>query len=215
MYLLALFFYLLLLLSPIFACSVQENPSEEHKLIVLISTPRSLSTVFYRMMEARGDCAALCEPGVDAYTLSYMPEFADAICDPYSAKTFEDTEKKILLALHDNPIVFIKEMGFAAREYLLKNRLREVILHDAYCIFLIRDPHQAMISFYKKFPESFEQLSDWFGYDTLYELYEEIKRQSRHKPLIIVADALVANPRIMFAYIVRFLLMKNNLVGLH
>ncbi len=185
---------LLLLLSLVFEGSAQEK-AVPNKLIVLISTPRSLSSIFYRMMEARNDCVVLSEPGVDAYTLVHTPQFAQDICDPTSPKTFKAAEKKILDAYNSYKIVFVKEMCYAAREYLLKNTIGKTIISAAYCIFLIRNPHQTLISFYTKFPEMFEQLSDWVGYDKLYEFYEEIKKQSHHKPFLLMADELAGNPR--------------------
>jgi hypothetical protein len=132
---------LIVLLFVVLETAAQEKSHEPHQLIVLISTPRSLSSVFYRMMEARGDCAALSEPGVDAYTLLYTPQFADEICDPTSPKTFEATEKKIVDMLNHHQLVFMKEMGYAASKYLLNTpALRDVILNKAHCVFLISTP---------------------------------------------------------------------------
>jgi hypothetical protein len=38
-----------------------------HKMIILVSTPRSLSTVFLRMMENRADFTVFNEPGIATF----------------------------------------------------------------------------------------------------------------------------------------------------
>jgi len=164
-------------------------------LIYLISTPRSLSTVFFRMMHARGDHITISEPGTDAYTYLYEPEACDVVCDAQTPKTFSEVQKFILVVAHQDIPIFIKEMGFAARHYLFGGKLGELILQEARPVFLIRNPHAALISLYKKRPEIFSALDDWMNYEALWNMFVFLCVQSIHKPHIIIAELLSTDPQ--------------------
>ncbi len=170
------------------------------KVIYLVSTPRSLSTVFLRMMHARGDCAVINEPGVQTYFhVKGETKQSDTTYLHNPVQTFTDVENSILRVAHSHEITFVKELGFAACEYLHVDSdfLKQ---QDYYIVFLIRNPHSALVSNYKKISIIQNTLSSILSYKMLYELFEQFKTKSMRRPLIICAEELTANPRKVVAH---------------
>lgn len=168
--------------------------SDDHKLVFIISIPRSLSTVFLYMNEVQNTCAVLSEPGITPYTLKHTPEFADDMIDDASPTTYEQAEKEILQLHKKHKLVFVKEVSYVAQEYVFKNTLGKRVLQEAHVIFLIRHPHNAYVSFYKKFPKIFDLLPEWLSYKTIYDMYQNLSQHAHIKPHIIMVDNLLAHP---------------------
>lgn len=164
------------------------------KVIYLISTPRSLSTVFLCMMHARGDCAIINEPGVQTYLHVYKEtKRLDTTYWNNPVQTFAEVENNICKVVNRNAITFVKELGFAACCYLSPESelLKE---QDYYVVFLIRDPHSALVSNYKKLPMIQNTLDSILSYKMLYELFQQFKQRGTHQPLIICTKELTADP---------------------
>jgi len=173
-----------------------------HKMILCLSTPRSLSTVFLRMMSARGDCAVFNEPGIATWHRQCVKSSTLAAEFPESIHSFEVIQNNLTSAQKEGN-VFVKEMFFAAREYLLDDDF--IKSPDCYVIFLVRNPHHVGVSNAKKLtaisgsPRKLwdikRQVPDHLCYSSLYMLYEEIYKRSANKPYVVIAEELVANPR--------------------
>ena len=101
-----------------------------------------------------------------------------------------------------NGNVFVKEIHFAAKAYL--NNESFINSSDCYVIFLVRNPHHASVSAFKKLCSVIgsdkklwyvkREFPDYMSYASLYELYDEIQRKSIHKPYVILAEELAQNP---------------------
>lgn len=163
-------------------------------LIYLIATPRSITTAFTRMVEARGDCTVLHEPGVDTYTLLYEPEAGSIILMDDDPKSFEQAQQGILDAVETGKPVFVKEMGFAAQHYLFTDKLASVSRKQARVMFLVRDPHASLVSLYRKRPAIYPVLDDWVDYKKLWELFELVQQQATNKPLIVISEQFLDDP---------------------
>ena len=166
----------------------QARNDNRAKVIYLISTPRSCSTAFLRMMHARGDFEIFIEPGIKLYR-------------NFDNKTLRDTEEAIFKkSANYQKNVFVKEMIVPASKYLLpeSNFLNQ---QNYSIVFLIRNPHHALISFYKKNSyykkakkRPLSDQNDFMSYKKLYELFQKFQQKAM-SPMIIQSEELVLNPR--------------------
>ena len=140
-----------------------------HKIVYLISPPRSLSTAFLRMIQTRGDFLILHEPTMAAYCNVFSKEFGEKTYKKDAPKTFQEVEEKILKAA-DNCPVFVKEMSVSSREFFSDQPHFIENVHVRF-VFLIRNPHGMMISHYKKLNDiTAGNLVDWFSYKELMKI---------------------------------------------
>ena len=171
--------------------------SANNKIVYLISPPRSLSTVFLRMMQQRGDFFIFNEPSQSAFVAHYNPKLISSLYKPNVPQSFLTVKEEIFKAAqHFN--VFVKEMSFAIKNFLGQDI--ELMRHpDIYFIFLVRNPHHVIISFYNKqnttagFCVNYDLLSNLLSYQGLYELVHKIQQESVNKPLIMFAEDLYLN----------------------
>lgn len=172
-----------------------------NKIIYLISPPRSLSVAFLRMMQARGDFIIMHEPSMYAFTIAQAQKVPNIWFNPSAFQSFENVKKKIFEYVQEKS-VFIKEMSFSVKNFLLKDS--EFIRNPAiYFVFLVRNPHHSVISLYKKFQQTFEMFtsekgykdfSNRLGYKSLYEICCMVRKNAVNKLLIILSEDLYGNP---------------------
>jgi hypothetical protein len=163
----------------------------DHKVIYSISTPRSCSTAFARMMEARGDCFVIHEPSMIAHELRFFPR--QQVINSYAPGTprsFKEVKEQIFKHLKKSHVL-AKEISYAVRDFLFDN-LDFVGNPVVYFVFLIRNPHHALISFYKKKEQQFN--GNPLGYKQLYELLLFIKANGYNQPAIIFAEDMYEHP---------------------
>ncbi len=160
-----------------------------HKIIYLISPPRSLSVAFLRMMQARNDFVIFHEPSLRPYAEIYHPGLD--WWSHCSFKTFQEAKKKILEA-SDQSDVFVKEVGFAVHEFLLNDDI--LTRPDVYVVFLLRNPHDAITSFYRESDHMPVLFSYFVSYQSTYDLFYFVKERGSNPPLIIKSDDLVRDP---------------------
>lgn len=166
----------------------------QHKIIYLISPPRSLSVGFLRMMEARKDCVIMHEPSHWAWCYKHVYDDVQHWYKKDSATTFDQVKQTIFKhAEHTN--VFIKEMSFAGRDFLI-NDPDFLANPQVYFVFLLRDPHSTIVSFTKKASSACRHrlFSYLMGYQAAYAIFEKVKACGAHPPLIILSEELAANP---------------------
>lgn len=175
-----------------FACSSLFAEDVHFPIIYLISPPRSLSTAFTHMIQERGDFEIFHEPSMYAYDKIHYPEYAKKTYRSDSFESFDEVKRAVLAACKKRP-VFVKEMSFAVVDALLKDP--EFIQNEKiWFVFLVRNPHHSIISFYNKLqmiPEGFDTL---VGVESLFCLYEALKCQLKNPPVLIRAEELYTNP---------------------
>jgi len=175
-----------------------EKTKQSHKIIYMISTARSLSTVFARYMAARGDFSVFNEPAFppflanhsEAYKL-FIPTFKEETLQT----TYADINAKILQKAASQNI-FIKEMPFLAKDFLLNNSTL-IKNPDIHFVFLIRNPHEVLLSFNKCWPISQNEVSvqaEAVDYKVLFNLYTHIEQHATKKPYIIISEDICSNP---------------------
>lgn len=189
-YTFALFIFLLSFIQPIGA--------NQGKIVYLISTSRSCSTVCMRMMEATGEFVVMNEPGIYPFINSNKGdrELTDGWLDIFQGpldETFDEMKRHIIkLASESN--VFVKEISFFVEDFLLHDD-EFVSNPDIQFVFLIRNPHNLIISFYKKFLEIVPKFSYYVGCRSSYNIYQSIKNKTKHPIIILSAEDLCNHPK--------------------
>ena len=90
--------------------------------------------------------------------------------------------------------VFVKEISYSVMP--LFTLFPELLDNPhIFCIFLLRDPYDALISFYKKRQHAPIDPTYDFGYRKCYELFRLLKEKALNKPLIIFAEDLADHAR--------------------
>lgn len=157
----------------------------QHRLIVMWAPPRSLSTAFVRVIEARGDFTILHEPLCDM-----------AACGSYQHRMevgesarLESHEQLFghIQSLRSHKQVFVKDTC----EYSYHEQLAgSAYLREAQHVFMLRDPEKVINSHYHINPElSCEEV----GYANLARLYDLVKEEAALPPVFIDADELAVN----------------------
>lgn len=169
-------------------------PDMSHKIVWLVSPPRSRSTAVLRSFQERGDFQIMHEPFQLAYNIIHAPVVEDWYRDT-AAKTYKEGIERILdKSEHGN--VFVKDMSFTLRDLLNDNS--DILLNkNIHFVFLLRNPHHSMVSCYNRLPEMFEEIKnmapDFFGYTAAEEVYRKVKDTSPNKPYIIESEDLCYN----------------------
>lgn len=176
---------LLTLMLPFFA--------EEHKLVYLLSGPRSLSTICMRMMESRGDFTIYHEPTMGAFHQIHFREFGKAYDRADAFKSFDEVKHSLAHSLKKGH-VFAKDMSFSSYPLLSKD-LSFLQNPQHWFVFLIRDPHHMAISFYRKAKGVIEGSFDLIGFDHLYEIYQLCKQHNPNGVKLLFTHDLYTDPR--------------------
>ncbi len=154
-----------------------------HRIIVMWSVPRSVSTSFERMVSARGDHVVFDEPfsrsyyyGPDRRSSRYKETLPDS--------SAEDVLRTVEQAAEEGP-VFVKDMAYHAA-----NLLGPDLLGRFENCFLVRDPAATLRSLAKRWPDFTDEESGWGHLDQAVATADELGQ-----PRVVVdADVLCRDP---------------------
>ncbi len=199
----------------IYGAILQAHP---HKIVILIAPPRSLSTAFLRMMEARKDFLIMNEPSQIAWHLSEGRTYvlANFKGKEQPPKTYAEVKAEIFKRAEESN-VFVKEMGTAVCNFLL-NDAELVTNPNVYFVFLVRDPHRTILSYYKKIgsiDQLYRPFSFLVGYKSCYRVYTHIKDNGVRTPYIVRAEDLYDNAEPALADLCAYLGIDNKPEALH
>lgn len=183
------FFILCVLL---FQMSISASEGD-YKIVYLNSGPRSLSTVFLRMMESRGDFTVFNEPTLPVFAKMIYQDSLEGVFLKDSNSSFEQV-KETLYCAQKTSHVFVKDMSFSSHAFLMQD---PSFVQDplVYFLFLVRDPHHMTISYYKKAQEVMPGLSHVIGLKNLWEEYEVVRELNPNGVKIISSEQLYTDPR--------------------
>jgi hypothetical protein len=156
------------------------------KIIAFWSIPRSRSTAFMWMIMQRGDFVVIQEPfGRSAYYSEERIFERVTEIEPKAEYNYQNV-------LHDlqsksqKSRLFIKDFP-----YYFPQIVNDEFLQSFQHTFLIRDPAQALPSYYHKMPDlDFKEC----GYKELFELFQKVVEKTGEIPVVINADDLVKEP---------------------
>jgi hypothetical protein len=174
---------------------------QQHKLVISISQPCSLSVAFFRMIWQRGDFATSHEPGVYAWRMIDHPEYIEAneyLTSEYfhEFSTFAGV-KQVISSLVEQQNTFVKEECYAAIHYLYDPDFIKANNPDI--VFLVRNPHYVLISLYKtlnslhcnQVPGKKFCVID---YQNMWNLFNYLSSLKIKKPFIVNTDDLSNSP---------------------
>ncbi len=156
----------------------------DRKPIALWAAPRSISTAFERIFVEREDFEVYHEPFAASYYFSEQRR-SDRYPDEEPKK--EHLPQNVLAEIRsDNgKFTFFKDMAY----HTVNFRDREFV-SNFHNTFLIRDPKQTLVSFYKMWPDfTLEEA----GHEQLYKLFE-CAVEAGQEPIVVEAAEFSANP---------------------
>ncbi len=154
-----------------------------HRIIVLWSVPRSVSTSFERMMSARGDHIVFDEPFSRSYY--YGPDrrsgrYDETLPDSSAEEVLESIENAAL----ERP-VFVKDMAYQAAKLLGAD-----LLSRFENCFLVRDPAATLRSLAKRWPDFSDDESGWGHLDEAARITDSLGQPR----VVLDAGTLCSNP---------------------
>ena len=165
-----------------------------NKHIALWTCPRSRSTLMARAFEQLDGCLIFDEPLYSPYLLKsgFDHPHRKEIMEVYET----DYVKVISKITGDLPLGY----SFSFQKHIAKHVLPEFgteWLKHFYHIFLIRDPREVILSWYKVFENV---TTHDIGITNQYEIFKEVERLLDRIPLIIDSLDLVKNPRKVLSF---------------
>lgn len=155
--------------------------------IFLWAHPRCISTAFERTFVERKDTTTYHEPFSQSFYYSderqHQRYAAEAVQPAFN---YEKTWNTLLKPV-STPISFTKDMAS-----FIVNRMDPKYLSQFTNTFIIREPTQALCSFYKRWPD-FDFVEA--GYEQLFQLFKIVTEQLGQKAVVIDADDLKTRPR--------------------
>ncbi len=177
--------------------------AQHHKIQMVLTNPRSVSTAFEKSMRARGDHKVFHEPWVVSYMYHKGNPGVFSQLPPQElieANGYEAVKDLIYSWAAHNP-VFLKDMIWGMAEDIFND---QQLLSDPDVIFtfLIRDPALSIESFFLKSAEkmSLEKVLPFtalvFRYDALVRIAKKYREIRGEWPIIVEAEELCSNPEI-------------------
>ncbi len=154
-----------------------------HRVIVLWSVPRSVSTSFERMMTARGDHTVFDEPFSHSYY--FGPDRRSARFDEtLPESSAEEVLEKIEKAALQRP-VFVKDMAYQATKLLGPD-----LLSRFENCFLVRDPAATLRSLARHWPDFTDDETGWAHLDEAARITDSLGQPR----VVLEANTLCRNP---------------------
>ena len=154
-----------------------------HRVILLWTVPRSVSTSFERMISARGDHVVFDEPFSRSYY--YGPDrrserYTETLPDSSAEQVLESIENAAL----ERP-VFVKDMAYHAAKLLSPD-----LLGRFDNCFLVRDPAATLPSLARRWPDFTDDEGGWRHLDEAARITDSLGQPS----VVLDADLLCRDP---------------------
>jgi hypothetical protein len=159
-----------------------------HRIIMLWTVPRSVSTSFERMISARGDHVVFDEPFSRSYYFG-----PDRRSSRYTDTLPDSSAEEVLAALEEAALerpVFVKDMAYHAASLLGPDLLQRF----DNC-FLVRDPAATLRSLARRWPDFSDEESGWERLDDARGIVDSLGQPR----VVLDADLLCADPAAVVA----------------
>ena len=158
-----------------------------HPIIFLWSHPRSVSSAMERIMLERGDMATFHEPFLYLYYVHDRKKSLDHfVVDPAQPTSYEDI-RDMLLEAAEHRAVFVKDMCYYVSDYVYDD---PEFLRRITNTFLIRNPEQAVPSYFKLDPAP---SSDEIGIESQCRQFEFTTALIGRTPAVVDAGDLTGD----------------------
>ena len=153
-----------------------------HKLIIMWSHPRSMSTAMERVMRERGDLDCGHEPFMyDYYVARKVRQIPHFEAEKGRPLTYEDVRDSLLARAEAGP-VFVKDMAYYVMPRILEDE--DFLARITHC-FLIRDPAASIRSYFKLDPEV---TCAEIGLEAQWQLFEALQARGLAAPVVRAED---------------------------
>ena len=159
-----------------------------HRVILLWTVPRSVSTSFERMISARGDHIVFDEPFSRSYYFGpdrRSSRYSETLPDSSAEQVLESIEN----AARERP-VFVKDMAYHAAELLGPD-----LLERFDNCFLVRDPAATLPSLARRWPDFTDDEGGWRHLDEAAHIADSLGQQQ----VVLDADLLCRDPACVVA----------------
>ena len=175
--------------------------------VILWTTPRSSSSVFERSVRELSKVKVMYEPHQDAFffgperTLKNIYDI-DKLTDKlikYASYTYDYVDQRLLAKYEGSNAVFVKNMAF----FIPKERYSKYVEGNFSTFkhsFLIRNPREAILSFWKVCMKNGFTFLVRDAYSKLYELFQFLQNTGRPITVIDSVDLLENPESIMQQY---------------
>ncbi|MGD1702361.1 hypothetical protein [Dapis sp. BLCC M229] len=174
-------------------------PEMKTKHIAMWACPRSRSTAITRAFEQLDDCTIYDEPldgccFVNAFTDQGEIDYAADYLSRHADTNYSSIVKKLTGDLPEGK-------SFSFQKHMSNHLLPEFDrswLSEVKNFFLIRNPRETVLSYYKARTASGFAWEEWesrVGWEEHYQLFKEIEHLTQKIPLVIDSGDLVKNPR--------------------
>ncbi|MCH9621676.1 MAG: hypothetical protein S4CHLAM20_11010 [Chlamydiia bacterium] len=167
--------------------------AQDNKIIYILSTPRSLSTVMFRIFENRDDFTGFLEPTIAVHDKEMYPLNTEDWFRDNAFNSYDEIRDQIFKAQENSHVVvkdvlFSSRVGFWLDDSLAKNQ-------DVHFVFLIRHPYKVLKSLYKGNGFVDETFNEIAAYKSLYNLYSQLSLKSSNKVNVVFVEDLLKDPK--------------------
>ncbi|NEQ79446.1 MAG: hypothetical protein F6K26_04050 [Moorea sp. SIO2I5] len=160
-----------------------------NKHIALWTCPRSRSTLITRAFEQLDGCLVFDEPFYAPYLLKH------GFNHPHRQEIIESSESNYEKVIQQITGSLPNNASFSFQKHIAKHALPEFSrdwLKSLHNVFLIRDPKEIVLSWYKVLGSvTFHDI----GIADLYTIFQDVKALTGHSPLVIDSTEFVRNPK--------------------
>ncbi len=162
-----------------------KQPITKPKIIILWSAPRCVSSAFLKAFSQHPQTAIVNEPFLDMYYFSQWRR-SDRFGDCQEQHNYGITQVLEKIQSLTTPLVFIKEIAYQALPYIAEDFLKNAIN-----TFIVRDPREAIASWYRvpEYPTEEE-----FGFEPLKQTWEMVTEELQQEPIVVEANNFRRNP---------------------
>ncbi|HVF75003.1 MAG TPA: hypothetical protein VM938_08135 [Acidimicrobiales bacterium] len=155
------------------------------RIIVLWSTPRSVSTAFEKAFAQHPQVTVLHEPFTDCYYFGPARR-SRRYGDCPGLGTAEGKDVVAAIEATASPIVFVKELAFQGLPYVDDDFLARITN-----TFIVRHPAAVIASLSRLKPDA---TSDEFGFRPLKQLFDRTTGDLQQAPIVVDGDRFRADP---------------------
>ena len=172
--------------------AVAETDTSRNPIFLLLTTPRTGSTAFLRLMDETGIFHSFNEPFMLPWASTSVPERSAQVFGRKGA-SYDDVWARLNEAAQTKP-VFVKEMMFTVRDYLLAHP--EIVRNPAVrFLFLVRDPYSSLKSYAQIARVGPFERKHAFNFRQMFELFRHVDDRSPNRATLVEIEPFTAEVR--------------------
>ncbi len=162
-----------------------EQVKTQTNVVALWAAPRCVSTALEKTFSQRSDTVIVHEPFCDVYYFSKW-RISNRYGDCDELKNYSSFQAREKILSKTDSLVFLKDHAYQALPYIDRQFLTEITN-----TFIIRDPQEAMASWYRanEYPPEEE-----FGFTALERIWQILVEDLGQQPIVVEANRFRSQP---------------------